>query len=89
MIKIKAVAILFVAELLTLSILGELGITSNSMNPIIKCLLIWICVATLSVLLYLISCHEKATPTQKVILRIINALFVFCFALATIAELLK
>ena len=87
--KIKTVAILFVAELLTLSILGELGITSNSMNPIIKCLLIWIGVATLCILLHLLSCHEKATPKQKVILRFISAVFIFCSALGTIAEFLK
>ena len=33
--KIKLLAILFGAELLTLSILGELGIIYNSMNPIL------------------------------------------------------
>lgn len=87
--KIKVLAILFGAELLTLSILGELGIATNSMNPIIKCIVIWIVVATLCILLYLLSCHEKTTPTQKVILRIIGAFFVFCFALGTVAEFLK
>ena len=87
--KIKILAILLGVEILTITALGELGIAFDSWNPIIKCLLILTVIATINILLYVISCHQNTNTTLKKILRVSIFVIFICFVSASISEFLK
>ena len=85
--RIKLLTILLCLEIVTVTVLGEIGISFDSWKPNLKILLCLLIMLTICTLLFFISNHKKVNLIWKIVLRILVLVFLICFIVASVLEL--